>query len=75
MQRRRVVSDPHIMGGAPVFRDTRVPVHMISARACRLDTNAHRVAADLRSALVDACAAGPCHLHIAECRLEILREP
>jgi uncharacterized protein (DUF433 family) len=28
--RRLVVSDPEIMGGEPVFRGTRVPVHMIA---------------------------------------------
>src|SRR6202049_5013621 len=28
--RRRVVSDPEIMGADPVFRGTRVPVHMIA---------------------------------------------
>ena len=28
--RRLVVSDPEIMGGDPVFRGTRVPVHMIA---------------------------------------------
>jgi uncharacterized protein (DUF433 family) len=28
--RRLVVSDPDIMGGEPVFRGTRVPVHMIA---------------------------------------------
>jgi uncharacterized protein (DUF433 family) len=28
--RRLVISDPDIMGGDPVFRGTRVPVHMIA---------------------------------------------
>ena len=28
--RRLVVSDPEILGGDPVFRGTRVPVHMIA---------------------------------------------
>ena len=28
--RQLVVSDPEIMGGDPVFRGTRVPVHMIA---------------------------------------------
>src|SRR6201997_1331354 len=28
--RRLVVSDPEILGGDPVFRDTRVPVHLIA---------------------------------------------
>jgi uncharacterized protein (DUF433 family) len=28
--RRLVVSDPEILGGAPVFRGTRVPVHLIA---------------------------------------------
>jgi uncharacterized protein (DUF433 family) len=28
--RRMVVSDPEILGGDPVFRGTRVPVHMIA---------------------------------------------
>src|SRR6266851_1437658 len=28
--RRLVVSDPEVMGGEPVFRGTRVPVHMIA---------------------------------------------
>jgi uncharacterized protein (DUF433 family) len=28
--KRLVVSDPEILGGDPVFRDTRVPVHMIA---------------------------------------------
>jgi uncharacterized protein (DUF433 family) len=28
--KRMVVTDPHIMGGDPVFRGTRVPVHMIA---------------------------------------------
>jgi uncharacterized protein (DUF433 family) len=30
--RRLAVSDPDIMGGEPVFRGTRVPVHMIAAQ-------------------------------------------
>jgi uncharacterized protein (DUF433 family) len=29
--RRLVVSDPEILGGDPVFRGTRVPVHLIAA--------------------------------------------
>jgi uncharacterized protein (DUF433 family) len=28
--RRLVVSDPEILGGDPVFRGTRVPVHLIA---------------------------------------------
>jgi uncharacterized protein (DUF433 family) len=28
--RQLVISDPEIMGGDPVFRGTRVPVHMIA---------------------------------------------
>ena len=28
--RRLVVSDPEILGGDPVFRGTRVPVHMVA---------------------------------------------
>ena len=28
--RRLVVSDPEIMGSEPVFRGTRIPVHMIA---------------------------------------------
>jgi uncharacterized protein (DUF433 family) len=33
--RRLVVSDPDIMGGDPVFRGTRVPVHMIAELMAR----------------------------------------
>lgn len=28
--RRMVISDPEILGGDPVFRDTRVPVHLVA---------------------------------------------
>jgi uncharacterized protein (DUF433 family) len=33
--RRLVISDPEIMGGDPVFRGTRVPVHMIAELAAQ----------------------------------------
>jgi uncharacterized protein (DUF433 family) len=33
--RRLVISDPDIMGGEPVFRGTRVPVHMIAGLAAQ----------------------------------------
>ena len=36
--RRLVISDPEIMGGDPVFRGTRVPVHMIAGLVSRGST-------------------------------------
>lgn len=33
--RRLVISDPDIMGGDPVFRDTRIPVHLIADLVAR----------------------------------------
>jgi uncharacterized protein (DUF433 family) len=33
--RQLVVSDPEIMGGDPVFRGTRIPVHMIAQLAAQ----------------------------------------
>ena len=38
--RRLVVSDPEIMGGDPVFRGTRVPVHMIAELLAQGSTQA-----------------------------------
>jgi uncharacterized protein (DUF433 family) len=38
--RRLVVSDPEIMGGDPVFRGTRVPVHLIAELAAQGETEA-----------------------------------
>jgi uncharacterized protein (DUF433 family) len=38
--RRLVVSDPEIMGGDPVFRGTRVPVHMIAELVAQGSTHA-----------------------------------
>jgi uncharacterized protein (DUF433 family) len=38
--RRLVVSDPEIMGGDPVFRGTRVPVHMIAELVVQGSTQA-----------------------------------
>ena len=38
--RRLVVSDPEIMGGEPVFRGTRVPVHMIAGLVAQGSTQA-----------------------------------
>ena len=38
--RRLVVSDPDIMGGDPVFRGTRVPVHMIANLVAQGSTRA-----------------------------------
>jgi uncharacterized protein (DUF433 family) len=38
--RRLVVSDPEIMGGDPVFRGTRVPVHLIADLAAQGATEA-----------------------------------
>lgn len=38
--RRLVVSDPDIMGGEPVFRGTRVPVHMAAALVAQGSTQA-----------------------------------
>jgi uncharacterized protein (DUF433 family) len=36
--RRLVVSDPEIIGGAPVFRGTRIPIHMIAELAANGST-------------------------------------
>jgi uncharacterized protein (DUF433 family) len=36
--RRLVISDPEILGGEPVFRGTRVPVHMIAGLVSRGST-------------------------------------
>jgi len=38
--RRLIVSDPAIMGGDPVFRGTRVPVHMIAELVAQGSTQA-----------------------------------
>src|SRR4051794_15514761 len=38
--RRLVVSDPEIMGGEPVFRGTRIPVHLIADLAAQGATKA-----------------------------------
>jgi uncharacterized protein (DUF433 family) len=38
--KRLVVSDPDIMGGDPVFRGTRVPVHMIAELVAKGSTSA-----------------------------------
>ena len=38
--RRLVVSDPEIMGGDPVFRGTRVPVHMVAELVAQGSTQA-----------------------------------
>jgi uncharacterized protein (DUF433 family) len=38
--RRLVVNDPEIMGGDPVFRGTRVPVHMIGELVAQGSTQA-----------------------------------
>jgi len=61
--RRLVVSDPEIMGGEPVFRGTRVPVHMIaelvaqgSAHAELLDSYPRLTAEMIRLAPVYAAA-------------------
>ena len=42
--RRLVVSDPEIMGGEPVFRGTRVPVHMIAGLVAQGSTQAELLA-------------------------------
>ena len=42
--RRLVVSDPEIMGGEPVFRGTRVPVHMIAGLVAQGSTQADLLA-------------------------------
>lgn len=42
--RRLVVSDPEIMGGEPVFRGTRVPVHMIAGLVTQGSTPAELLA-------------------------------
>ena len=42
--RRLVVSDPEIMGGEPVFRCTRVPVHMIAGLVAQGSTQADLLA-------------------------------
>jgi uncharacterized protein (DUF433 family) len=42
--RRLVVSDPDIMGGDPVFRGTRVPVHMIAELMAQGSTPAELIA-------------------------------
>ena len=41
--RRLVVSDPDIMGGDPVFRGTRVPVHMIAELVAKGSTPAELI--------------------------------
>ena len=41
--RRVVVSDPDIMGGDPVFRGTRVPVHMIAELVAKGSTPAELI--------------------------------
>jgi uncharacterized protein (DUF433 family) len=41
--RRLVVSDPDIMGGDPVFRGTRVPVHMIAELMAKGSTPAELI--------------------------------
>jgi uncharacterized protein (DUF433 family) len=41
--RRLVVSDPEIMGGDPVFRATRVPVHMIAELVAQGSTEAELI--------------------------------
>ena len=41
--RRLVVSDPEIMGGDPVFRGTRVPVHMIAELVAQGSTQAELI--------------------------------
>src|ERR1700741_5225430 len=41
--RRLVVSDPEIMGGDPVFRGTRVPVHMIAELLAQSSTQAELI--------------------------------
>ena len=38
--RRLVISDPEILGGAPVFRGTRVPVHLIAELVAQGDKSA-----------------------------------
>jgi uncharacterized protein (DUF433 family) len=43
--RRLVVSDPDIMGGEPMFRGTRVPVHMIAAQLAQGSAPAELLAA------------------------------
>ena len=42
--RRLVISDPDIMGGEPVFRGTRVPVHMIAGLVAQGSTAAELLA-------------------------------
>ena len=42
--RRLVVSDPETMGGEPVFRGTRVPVHMIAGLVAQGSTQAELLA-------------------------------
>jgi uncharacterized protein (DUF433 family) len=46
--RRRIVSDPAIMGGDPVFRGTRVPVHMIAELVAQGSTEAELLDSYLR---------------------------
>lgn len=41
--RRLVVTDPEIMGGDPVFRGTRVPVHMIAELVAQGSTQAELI--------------------------------
>jgi uncharacterized protein (DUF433 family) len=41
--RRLVISDPEILGGDPVFRGTRVPVHMIAELAAQGSTRAELI--------------------------------
>jgi uncharacterized protein (DUF433 family) len=42
--RRLAVSDPEIMGGEPVFRSTRVPVHLIAGLVAQGSTTAELLA-------------------------------
>jgi uncharacterized protein (DUF433 family) len=42
--RRLVISDPDIMGGEPVFRGTRMPVHMIAGLLAQGSTQAELLA-------------------------------
>ena len=53
----------------------RAPVNSVSPWRERFQTDTHSAAADLCLAQIDARALGIGHLHRAECRFEVLREP
>jgi uncharacterized protein (DUF433 family) len=67
--RRLIVNDPDIMGGEPVFRGTRVPVHMIAKLVAQGSTQAEllesypRVTAEMIRLAPVCAAAHPFRAH------------